>query len=146
MRLAHRDSYGAARVRSLQGRLVPVLFSGLAPGFAGVWQINALIPQDAPVDPKVTWDNLQLVLRQFRQLFIQMRQRSPQSLLMAWMASFAQVLQDPFPGKQQSAFRAQLCDLLRSQAFPPARPTLSFGRFDLGFDPLTLPASGHTSL
>lgn len=37
----------------LQGRLVPVLFSGLAPGFAGVWQINALIPQDAPADPKV---------------------------------------------------------------------------------------------
>jgi uncharacterized protein (TIGR03437 family) len=37
----------------LQGRLVPVLFSGLAPGFAGVWQINAVIPQDSLVDPRV---------------------------------------------------------------------------------------------
>jgi uncharacterized protein (TIGR03437 family) len=37
----------------LQGRLVPVLFSGLAPGFAGVWQINAVIPQDTLVDPRV---------------------------------------------------------------------------------------------
>ena len=33
----------------IEGRLVPVQFSGLAPGFAGVWQINALIPPDSRV-------------------------------------------------------------------------------------------------
>jgi hypothetical protein len=31
------------------GAAVQVLFSGLAPGLSGVWQINVLIPSDAPV-------------------------------------------------------------------------------------------------
>ena len=75
-----------------------------------------------------------------------MRQRSPHGLLMAWMAGFAQVLQNPFPGKQQSAFGAQLLNLLRSQALPAGRGLPGFGRFDLGFNILTLPSSGHTSI
>jgi uncharacterized protein (TIGR03437 family) len=38
----------------IEGRLVPVQFSGLAPGFAGVWQINALIPPDSRVGPALS--------------------------------------------------------------------------------------------
>jgi len=34
-------------------RRAQVQFSGLAPNLAGVWQINAVIPQDAPVGPAV---------------------------------------------------------------------------------------------
>ncbi len=34
----------------LNGRLIPAQFSGLAPGFSGVWQINAAIPADAPTE------------------------------------------------------------------------------------------------
>jgi uncharacterized protein (TIGR03437 family) len=32
----------------LAGRQMPVQFSGLAPGFAGLWQINVPLPADAP--------------------------------------------------------------------------------------------------
>ncbi len=35
------------------GRLGTTQFSGLAPGFAGLWQINAVIPPDAPVGNNV---------------------------------------------------------------------------------------------
>jgi uncharacterized protein (TIGR03437 family) len=35
----------------LAGRQMPVAFSGLAPGFAGLWQINVPIPMDAPTGP-----------------------------------------------------------------------------------------------
>jgi uncharacterized protein (TIGR03437 family) len=38
----------------LDGRLIPVAFSGLAPGLAGVWQINATIPADAATGPAVS--------------------------------------------------------------------------------------------
>lgn len=32
----------------IAGVAAKVLFSGLAPGLTGVWQINVLIPEDAP--------------------------------------------------------------------------------------------------
>ena len=35
----------------LEGRQLSVQFSGLAPGFAGLWQLNVLIPRDAPTGP-----------------------------------------------------------------------------------------------
>jgi uncharacterized protein (TIGR03437 family) len=35
----------------LEGRQLAVQFSGLAPGFAGLWQLNVLIPRDAPTGP-----------------------------------------------------------------------------------------------
>jgi uncharacterized protein (TIGR03437 family) len=38
----------------LDGRLIPVAFSGLAPGMVGVWQINAVIPVDAATGPEVS--------------------------------------------------------------------------------------------
>lgn len=38
---------------SIGGKRASVLFTGLAPGFAGVWQINAIIPADAPAGAAV---------------------------------------------------------------------------------------------
>jgi uncharacterized protein (TIGR03437 family) len=38
----------------LGGQRLAVAFSGLTPGTAGVWQINAVIPNDAPTGPTVT--------------------------------------------------------------------------------------------
>ncbi|MCX6634938.1 MAG: MBL fold metallo-hydrolase [Acidobacteria bacterium] len=38
----------------LDGRLIPVTFSGLAPGVAGLWQVNAAIPADASPGPDVS--------------------------------------------------------------------------------------------
>jgi len=38
------------------GRGAQVLFSGLAPGFIGLYQINVLIAEDAPVGEAVTLD------------------------------------------------------------------------------------------
>ena len=38
---------------AIGGRPAAVLFSGLAPGLPGVWQINARIPADAPEGPSV---------------------------------------------------------------------------------------------
>ena len=35
----------------LEGRQLAVQFSGLAPGFAGLWQLNVVIPRDAPTGP-----------------------------------------------------------------------------------------------
>jgi uncharacterized protein (TIGR03437 family) len=35
----------------LGGRQLAVLYNGLAPGFAGVWQIDVAIPADAPTGP-----------------------------------------------------------------------------------------------
>ena len=35
----------------LGGRQLSVLYNGLAPGFAGVWQIDVMIPADAPTGP-----------------------------------------------------------------------------------------------
>jgi len=35
------------------GRNAPVSFSGMAPGFAGLWQVNARIPEDAPAGDSV---------------------------------------------------------------------------------------------
>jgi uncharacterized protein (TIGR03437 family) len=35
----------------LGGRQLTVLYNGLAPGFAGVWQIDVTIPPDAPTGP-----------------------------------------------------------------------------------------------
>ena len=35
----------------LGGRQLTVLYNGLAPGFAGVWQIDVMIPADAPTGP-----------------------------------------------------------------------------------------------
>ena len=40
----------------IAGRGVPVLFSGLAPLFVGLYQINAMAPEDAPVGEAVTLD------------------------------------------------------------------------------------------
>ena len=37
----------------LGGRQLSVLFSGLAPGIAGVWQIDATIPADAQTGPEI---------------------------------------------------------------------------------------------
>jgi uncharacterized protein (TIGR03437 family) len=37
----------------LQGRQIPVQFTGLAPGFAGLWQVNAVLPNDAPTGPSI---------------------------------------------------------------------------------------------
>lgn len=33
-----------------------VIFSGLAPGFVGVYQVNVEIPPDAPVGPEIPLD------------------------------------------------------------------------------------------
>jgi len=38
----------------LQGLQLPVQFNGLAPGFAGLWQINALVPAGAPTGPSLS--------------------------------------------------------------------------------------------
>ncbi|HEY2017551.1 MAG TPA: MBL fold metallo-hydrolase [Bryobacteraceae bacterium] len=38
----------------LQGRQIATQFSGLAPGFAGLWQINAMLPDDAPTGPALS--------------------------------------------------------------------------------------------
>jgi uncharacterized protein (TIGR03437 family) len=44
---------------SIGGKPAKVQFSGLAPGFVGVWQLNVAIPDDAPtgntVPLAVTW-------------------------------------------------------------------------------------------
>jgi len=37
----------------LQGVQLPVTYSGLAPGFAGLWQINVRLPVDAPTGPSL---------------------------------------------------------------------------------------------
>ncbi|MBZ5626239.1 MAG: MBL fold metallo-hydrolase [Acidobacteriia bacterium] len=37
----------------LEGRQLTVQFSGLAPGLAGVWQINVVLPPDAPTGPSL---------------------------------------------------------------------------------------------
>jgi uncharacterized protein (TIGR03437 family) len=44
---------------SIGGRTATVEFSGLAPGFAGLWQINARIPADAPVGAAVSMSIIQ---------------------------------------------------------------------------------------
>lgn len=38
----------------LGGRQIPVLFSGLAPGLAGLWQVDIAIPADAPTGSALT--------------------------------------------------------------------------------------------
>ena len=38
---------------SIGGRRALVRFSGLAPGFVGVWQVNATVPADAPAGAAV---------------------------------------------------------------------------------------------
>jgi uncharacterized protein (TIGR03437 family) len=38
----------------IEGRRMDVRFSGLTPGTAGVWQINALVAPDAPTGPRVS--------------------------------------------------------------------------------------------
>jgi uncharacterized protein (TIGR03437 family) len=38
-------------VVTIGGRPVPVLFSGLAPGWVGLWQVNVHIPDDQPLGP-----------------------------------------------------------------------------------------------
>ena len=43
--LYHTTSLPEVRIG---GQKTRVLFSGLAPGLTGVWQINVLIPEDAP--------------------------------------------------------------------------------------------------
>ena len=48
MSVMHAALYEGMPNVFLQGRQLPVQFSGLAPGFAGVWQINVTLPQDAP--------------------------------------------------------------------------------------------------
>jgi adhesin/invasin len=35
-------------VVTIGGLPAQILFSGLAPGFVGVWQINAVVPENAP--------------------------------------------------------------------------------------------------
>ena len=35
----------------LGGRQLAILYNGLAPGFAGVWQIDVAIPADVPTGP-----------------------------------------------------------------------------------------------
>lgn len=37
----------------IQGRSAPVVFHGLTPGAVGLWQVNARVPEDAPLDPGV---------------------------------------------------------------------------------------------
>jgi uncharacterized protein (TIGR03437 family) len=37
----------------LEGRQLTVQFAGLAPGLAGVWQINVVLPNDAPTGPQL---------------------------------------------------------------------------------------------
>jgi uncharacterized protein (TIGR03437 family) len=44
----------AAPAVYLDGRLIPVTFSGLTPGVAGLWQVNAAIPMDASPGPDVS--------------------------------------------------------------------------------------------
>jgi uncharacterized protein (TIGR03437 family) len=36
------------------GQAMPVLFSGLTPGIAGLWQIDVMIPNDAPTGTALT--------------------------------------------------------------------------------------------
>jgi uncharacterized protein (TIGR03437 family) len=38
---------------TIGGSLATVLYSGLAPGFAGVYQVNAIVPQDAAAGDRV---------------------------------------------------------------------------------------------
>jgi uncharacterized protein (TIGR03437 family) len=38
----------------LEGRQLAVQFAGLAPGLAGVWQINIVLPNDAPTGPQLS--------------------------------------------------------------------------------------------
>lgn len=37
----------------IQGRSATVVFHGLTPGAVGLWQVNAQVPEDAPLDPGV---------------------------------------------------------------------------------------------
>jgi uncharacterized protein (TIGR03437 family) len=43
----------AAPVVTIGGKEATILFSGLAPGYVGLWQLNVKVPIDAPVGAAV---------------------------------------------------------------------------------------------